>query len=410
MSSATDVPPAGPAAPLTASDAPVPPAPRRPWPALRAEGGPTPRRFAADAAASLVHLALAGGLPDPRDLGADDPLPWARLALSALITAGILLRWRLPAASFCTVLAATLAALAAGWTAEPFTAAAWTLYPLALTSRHGSFRPRHWAYLLGALLVLVAAGVDPVPLEEPVRALVVGAVLLALSWLLGRSVRELREQEERAVAAVEREARTRERLRVAREVHDVVSHTLGAIGMRAGVARYAGGDAEELRSALADIEEAGREASNELRRVLGALRADADAPLEPQPGLDGLAALADTARRTGIDCRLEVSGVEGVPPAVAVSVYRIVREAVTNVIRHAPGGSCSVVVTGEGDAVEAEVTDTGPARGRVGSPGGGVGMVGMRERVAVHGGTLTAGPLPGGGFRVRARVPSGPGG
>jgi len=411
VSSAIDRPPAAPATSLTSltsPDVPVPPPPRRSWPALRADGAPTPRRLATDAAAALGYLAISGAAPDPRDLGADDPLPWVRLALAAAVTAGIMLRWRLPSASFGAVLAASLAAVSAGWTQEPLTAAAWTLYPLALTSRRGAFRPWYWAYLLAALLVLVTTGLEPVLLEGPVRPLVLGAVLLGLSWLLGRSVRELCEQEARAVAAIEREARTRERLRVAREVHDIVSHTLGAVGMRAGVARYAGGDAESLREALADIETASRAASNELGRVLGALRADTEAPLGPQPGLDGLAALADTARRTGVDCRLTVSGVEAVSPAVAAGVYRIVQEALTNVIRHAPGGVCEVTVTGGADTVETQVTDTGPVRGRVGRPGAGVGLAGMRERAAVHGGSLTAGPLPGGGFRVRASIPLGP--
>ncbi|ADH65758.1 MULTISPECIES: sensor histidine kinase [Nocardiopsis] len=398
MTTATDPPPTGASAP----------APSRHWTALDARPGPTRRRFAVDTAVALLHLLLSGGLPDPHTLGAQ-PLDWVRPVLCAVVAAGIVLRWRWPAASFGAVLAAGLAATVAGWGQMPLAAAAWALYPLALTAERGPTRPRHGLYLLAGVLAIVAFGTNGAALDGVLRDLGVGSVLLGLSWLLGRSVRERSVQEARAVAAVAREARVRERLRVAREVHDVVSHTLGAVGMRAGVARYTGGDAEDLRAALADIEAASRQASDELRRVLVSLRGDHDAPLGPRPGPADLEALVATAESTGITCRLRTEGAGALPPAVADSVHRVVQEALTNAIRHAPGSACEVTVLGGAAAVEVEVIDTGPAPGRVPVPGSGTGLAGMAERVAAHGGTLSAGPLPGGGHRLRAHIPFGPG-
>ncbi|GAB2497537.1 sensor histidine kinase [Nocardiopsis aegyptia] len=319
-----------------------------------------------------------------------------------------MLRWRWPAASFGAVLAASAVLTAAGWGTDPLTAAAWTLYPLALTAGSGTARPRHALLLL--LLVVLALSVGGVPPGSvaPVRTAVVGSALLGAAWLLGRSVHERGRLEERALAAAARAAETRERLRLAREVHDVVSHTLGAVGMRAGAARYAARDPDALRSALADIESTTRAASDELRVLLRGLRADGAAPLEPEPGLDGLADLVATARSTGLTCRLTVEGADAVPPTTAVSVHRLVREALTNAVRHAPGTTCEVTVTADATAVDVRVTDTGPAPGRSAAPGSGTGLVGMRERVAAHGGTLETGPRPGGGYRVHARLPYGP--
>ncbi|RKS10599.1 histidine kinase/DNA gyrase B/HSP90-like ATPase [Nocardiopsis sp. Huas11] len=381
-------------------------APERHWAALDPRGGATRRRLAADAVLALAHAGVFGW-PALLRAGAG-PEQWAAAALLGVVAAGILLRWRWPAAAFGAVLAASVVLTAAGWGTDHLTAAAWTLYPLALTARSGTARPHHALFLVIAVLFAASVGGSlPPGSVEPVRTAVVGTALLGTAWLLGRSVHERGRQEERALAAAAQTARTRERLRLAREVHDVVSHTLGAVGMRAGVARYAAEDPDALRAALADIETTTRAASDELRGLLRGLRADGSAPLEPEPGMDGLADLVETARSTGLTCRLTVEGADAVPPNTAVSVHRLVREALTNAVRHAPGTTCAVTVTADAAAVAVEVTDTGPAPGRSPSPGSGTGLAGMRERVAAHGGTLEAGPRPGGGYRVHARLPYG---
>jgi signal transduction histidine kinase len=378
----------------------------RHWTALDPRGGPTRRRLAADTVIAAAHAAVFGGPAIVRTGSA--PEQWTVAVLLGVVAAGILLRWRWPAASFAAVLTAGAALAAGGWSTDLLTAAAWTLYPLALTARTGTARPRHALALLTVVVLSVSVGgTAPPGFTDLLRTALVGAVLLGTAWLLGRSVHERGRQEERALAAAAREAEARERLRLAREVHDVVSHTLGAVGMRAGVARYAAEDPDALRAALADIETTTRAASDELRGLLRGLRADGAAPLAPQPGLEGLHDLAASARSSGLTCRLTVEGADAVPPNTAVSVHRLVREALTNAVRHAPGSECEVAVTADRAAVEVEVTDTGPAPGQTPAPGSGTGLVGMRERVAAHGGTLEAGPRPGGGYRVHARLPHG---
>ncbi|MFI6577056.1 sensor histidine kinase [Nocardiopsis sp. NPDC050513] len=388
-------------------------APARHWTAPDPRAGATRRRFAADAAVAAAHL-LVFGAP-VLDRAGTAVGTWAALSLLGAVSAGILLRWRWPARSFAVVLVVSLAGLGTGWSSDPLTAAAWTLYPLALTSSAGAARPRHAACLLGGVVLAASigpAGAGPAVLTDLLRAAVVGSILLGGAWLLGRSVHERRIQEEHALAAATREAEASERLRVAREVHDVVSHTLGAVGMRAGVARYTGGDdPDSLRAALSDIEAATRAASDELRRLLGGLRAPDDAPLAPQPGLADLPDLAATARGAGITCHLRVDGAEDVPPNTAASVHRVVQESLTNAVRHAPGTTCDITVTvvadGGGHVVDVVVADTGPAGDHRPAPGSGTGLVGMRERVTAHGGALATGPHPDGGYRVHARIPFG---
>lgn len=384
------------------------------WTALSGEGGPTPRRYAVDALFVLLYAYIeiveVGRMAGHR-FGAD-PWAWVDLALFLTVLAGVMLRWKWPVASFTVVAAAHTLSLFA-WSGAPFVAAAWTLYPLALTARPLSFRT-------GALLVvgglaigwgLATAVWDGVLTVFPAFPLVPMLSLLspfAVSWLLGRLVRAGHLQRQRESEAALAAARSAERLRVAREVHDVVSHALGAIGMRAGVAQYVtGDDPQALRSALADIETTGRAATDELRLLLGTLRAHGDVPLAPQPGLPELSGVAGTARAAGVECTVRVHGADDLPEPVAHGVHRVVQESVTNAIRHAPGTTCTVAVNGGGNEVVVEVSDTGPAGdvGRLPEPGSGAGHAGMRERVALLGGTLTASPRPGGGYRVHARIP-----
>lgn len=211
------------------------------------------------------------------------------------------------------------------------------------------------------------------------------------------------DRESRAQAAV-----GEERARIAREMHDVVAHTMAIMVVQAGAARRVlDRDPAAAETALEIVESTGRVALGELRRLLGFLREDGPAELEPQPTLDGLEALAERARAAGLPVELRVDGVAGeLPAGTELAVYRVVQEALTNTLKHAgPGASATVVLHWTAEALEVSVIDTGGAGSGVGVGGGGHGLVGMRERVATVGGELTARPRPDGGFAVRASIP-----
>jgi signal transduction histidine kinase len=212
---------------------------------------------------------------------------------------------------------------------------------------------------------------------------------------------ELRRSQEKNV----RGAIAAERMRIARDLHDVVAHHVSVMGIQAGAARRVlDSDPVLARDALQTVEKTARTAISELRGLLGVLRADAEHDFQAAPGLDDLPELLDTARSAG----LEVShGVYGdpreVPSAVAVSAYRVVQEALTNVVKHSGAGHVDVRMRYLDSALEIEVADDGHGRP---SGGSGFGLVGMRERVAVHGGTLEAGPRRSSGYLVRASLPT----
>jgi signal transduction histidine kinase len=246
-----------------------------------------------------------------------------------------------------------------------------------------------------------------------------GAVVMLAAVFLGEAVRnrrayvaELRDRAERAERTREEEARRRvdeERMRIARELHDVVSHSIGVISVQAGVAAHLlERRPDKAGEALATIRQASDEALDELHAMLGVLRQpDGRAPLAPAPGLAQLDALVAMAEGAGLRVEVDASGAAHLPPAVDLACYRIVQESLTNVVRHAGASSVTVTVAADGDTLVVEVTDDGP-----GAPGAGngngtrQGIVGMRERARALGGTLEAGPRPEGGFRVSARLPT----
>ncbi|HEY6481131.1 MAG TPA: histidine kinase [Streptosporangiaceae bacterium] len=235
------------------------------------------------------------------------------------------------------------------------------------------------------------------------------AVPILAFWLAGVLVRVRR----RAAALAERnadlqrqaeQAAAAERGRIARELHDIVAHHLSVIVLQAAGARASGRPAE---ATLEKIENSGRQALAETRRLLGVLHDSAEeAALGPQPGIGELDALSASVRAAGLPVTLVIDGdPAALPAAVDLSVYRIVQEALTNVLRHAGPARADVLIGCAGEAVTIEVTDDGtldPARP---VPPGGHGLAGMRERAAIFGGELHAGPRPGGGFAVRARLP-----
>jgi signal transduction histidine kinase len=357
-------------------------------------------------------------------------------ALGAAATLPVAVRrsWPIPVLAVVTIAVAALTALGRG-ELDMDIMLGMAIYAVAVTSP----RPVAVAALVGTETVLIcgliaaAAGAHG-PSDTAHSLLAAGAL-----WFVGDSVRERRrylaeeaalrqEQEaERQQQEVQRQqqeaergrlAVREERVRIARELHDVVAHTLSVVTFQAGVGRkIASVRPAEALPALRAVEVTGRGALEELRRILGLLRDDdGDGPsLIPAPGVGDLEELASSVRVAGIPVTLAVTGeAAALPPAASLTVYRIVQEALTNVVKHARGAQASVRVRAGRDGVLIIVTDDGggPAGDRAVPatairPGedAGHGLMGMRERATAFGGTLEAGPAPDGGFRVSAWLP-----
>jgi signal transduction histidine kinase len=279
-----------------------------------------------------------------------------------------------------------------------------------------------WVSLAGLAVAEVgSAAVQLTPGRFQTPTVVSNALIFAAAWLLGHFVGVRRDhiarlertaELERARAEQARRAVAEERLRLARELHDVVAHSISVIAVQSGVgAHVASTQPEEAAKALAAIEATSRAALNELRRLLGVLRQEGESQgdLAPVPGLDDLDGLLAEVSKAGLAVRLQVEGRPApLPAGVDLSAYRIVQEALTNVVKHAGPARAQVTIGYRDHDVMVEVIDdgrgvtapTGDGRARVGH-----GLIGMRERVQVFGGDLEVGPRPGGGFRVAARLP-----
>lgn len=270
-----------------------------------------------------------------------------------------------------------------------------------------------WSYLgLGGAFVLV--GVSSVVAAVSVTEIGFGLVLMVGVWYAGRRVRSQREraeQLEREHAAEARRVVAEERTRIARELHDVVAHRVSMMTVQAGAARtVAGDDPEGALRAMEAVELAGREALGELRHLLGVLRPEGEVGgLGPQPGLADVPRLVDQFMAAGLDVSLTMDRVAtGLPARVDLFAYRIVEEALTNVLKHAGHGARTEVRLGiDNHGVAIQILDDGHEATTL--PGSGHGIVGMRERAMLLGGSLDARPRPGGGFQVIAHLPIGGG-
>jgi signal transduction histidine kinase len=245
--------------------------------------------------------------------------------------------------------------------------------------------------------------------------------VVAAAWLIGDNLRvrrayvaELEAKAARAEAdraADLARAAAQERTRIARELHDVVVHHVSVIAVQAGAARMLAdqaGDTSERRQAWVAVETTARTALSELRQLLGLLRSDGEpGPLTPAPGIGELDRLIDDVRRAGLSVDARVAGTPVVlPPAVDLSCYRIIQEALTNVLKHAGPVPTTVVLRYRQDRLDIEVTNTGPPVPASAGGSSGQGLIGMRERVALLGGRFDAHPRPGGGFAVVASIPT----
>lgn len=346
---------------------------------------------------------------------------WGRpraLAVALALTSTVPVAWRArrPLTAFAVVLGANAACI---YAAAPHQAAFQPYVALTLTAYSVGSRAEGRRALWVPPLV-VAASV-PVFVAARLRGqdsgnIIPSFVWLVAAWAAGRTVRswryknvaleranrELAEQRElQAQAAV-----AVERGRIARELHDVVAHNVSMMVVQAGAAaRVLDGEQPDVRNALEVITATGRETVDEMRTLLGVLRSDDDpASLKPQPGLADLGRLVSGVREAGLPVTLRIEGTpQPLPPALDLSAFRIVQEALTNTLKHAGPARADVTVRYADGLVSLEIADTG--RGPGGSHGTGHGLVGMRERAAMLGGELQALPRPEGGFTVRARLP-----
>jgi signal transduction histidine kinase len=270
-----------------------------------------------------------------------------------------------------------------------------------------------WITALAAMLaVLPGYAIIRIQLGESGQQLgwSLNALTAAVAWLAGNSTRLARTYTEELRVRTAAEAATAERLRISRELHDIVAHSIGVIALQAGAAaRVIDTQPHRARQALREVETASRETLTGLRRMLGTARPpgpgqEHQAPHEPAPGLADIAPLAATATAAGVRVNVQWQGERRpLPTDVELAAYRIIQESVTNVIRHAGTSSCQVLIDSQEDELTIDVTDSGHGPGS--AAGSGHGLAGMRERAALLGGDLTAGPRPEGGFRVTARLP-----
>ncbi|MEU6293778.1 sensor histidine kinase [Streptomyces erythrochromogenes] len=258
----------------------------------------------------------------------------------------------------------------------------------------------HWLYRW-----LPPDGDGPTPWAQEVGVTAWVLAVLAVSELVRvRREQWARERSERAAAAKRRV--DEERLRIARELHDVLAHSISVINVQAGVGlALLDSDPEQARSALTVIKEASKEALGEVRQVLDTLRSPGEAPRTPAPGLDRLPELVEQAAAAGLRVEVTAEGeAPALPPGVDLAAFRILQEALTNVMRHSGARTARIRLSRRPGLLELCVDDDGPAAGGA-SDGSGSGLVGMRERAAALGGAVEAGPRPHGGFRVTATLP-----
>jgi signal transduction histidine kinase len=340
----------------------------------------------------------------------DEIGPW-QMAVLVAMSLVIVLRRRYPVAVWL-VSGALVTVYGVGQFPDP-TLPYGPLIAVYTVAARTSARTAAWAGLI--TLAAVAAGLIIDPHDDAVDWLV-AMLSVTTAWLIGNNMRTQRayasELEARA-ADVERERQVEaqravdeERLRLARELHDVAAHHVSVIALHAeaGQSQLPGDTAGADRS-FQIIGDVARTTLSELRRVVGVLRDEGEAPLVPQRGLGQLPALVHEVEQAGVPVTLRVTGsLRPIGEAVDASAYRIVQEALTNVLRHAGPAEAEVNVTYLDDAVSVEVLDNGT--GPNGSPGTGHGLIGMRERAAAFGGSMSATARPGGGFAVTARLPT----
>lgn len=353
------------------------------------------------AALGLAIFSVGGPVTNPRIM---IQAVGATLAMSVLT--GLLRHRPFPALILMLTGCAAVPALSAGYSAVQF------MPFIAVDLAVGFIVATRTARLAG-LAVALASAVQMTTIfgffvgGDVFSIVVIAALGLVTACMAGWLVRERRDHAVTLRTQEVAEAVTSERLRIAREMHDMVAHTLGIVALQAGAARRViDTQPGRARDALGEVEAASRETLSGLRRMLGALRqADPDkpAPLDEMPGLADIGRLAETATAAGVHVDVRWLGERRpLPKEIDLSAFRIIQESVTNVVRHSGTRSCLVSIDCRDEELAIEVVDDGRGGGAADS---GYGLVGMRERVSLLHGDFSAGPRPGGGFRVSARLP-----
>lgn len=338
-----------------------------------------------------------------------------------LSAAPLAVRRRYPMAAFLAVVVVTTVWQYAVYTVdqqppfEPFVAILVAVFGAgALTEGRAAAAASATVGVGLTLSVVAIAFGQPLGVAIPPLVMILG--VFALGRLTALYRRRAHESALRAVLAEQsaerskQEAIASERARIARELHDVVSHDVSLMVLQASVERRLLGESPDGAAAgtaavLQSIESAGRDALTELRHMLGVLRQDALAPLAPQPGLDRLEELVAEARTAGVDVEVHRSGEGALPPGLELAAYRVLQESLTNVVKHVGPTHVCLSLDHRPEEITIDVLDDGPAAGAARSPlPGGHGLLGMRERVQLYGGTLLAGPHEA-GFRVQVRLP-----
>ncbi|TDV34514.1 sensor histidine kinase [Actinophytocola oryzae] len=337
---------------------------------------------------------------------------WVSLLVATVITGPIALRRWMPlpalmastAGAAFSVVSGVIPLVAFG---APITAVALVLYLVA------SDTPRRrstvsLAACVGMLVVvtlghrLLGSGVEP--WWDTLFGIAFSSLELLTAWTLGFATRERRRHAQESASRQAEQAVAEERLRIARELHDIVAHSMTVIAVKAGIGNHVAEQRpSEAHEALRVIEATSRGSLIEMRHLLGVLRSEVDGvEFTPTPGPAGISTLVDRARSAGVTVSVKLDDTDGLSEGIGLSVYRIVQEALTNVVRHAAPTRCGVTLSVRDDKVGIEVVNDGP---RVEAGQGGHGVIGMRERVAVYGGTFSAGPRAEGGWRVSAVLP-----
>ncbi len=368
-------------------------------------------------AAVLSMFAFTATIVAPQDdLGGH---PWFVVLAMTISPLPLLFMRRHAVAAFCSVLGIELVVQFFGGTEVSLLFAPMAVLPVA-TYALGAYVDAPRTYWLAATVPIVVAVVNLTGEDSRSTGdFVFPSLVFLAGWSVGRLVHgrtQIARRLEQQTAQLELErdelaqaAVARERARIAREVHDVVAHSVSAMVIQASAARRVLPRSPEASAeALRTVQSVGREALGELRRTLGFLRLDPAAPLQPAPSIARVAELADRAREAGLQVDLRVEGPSGpLPSSTDLAAYRIVQESLTNTLKHAPGAHATVLLRWDPDALIIDIRDTGrgvPAAGAQ-VPSSGHGLVGMRERAILAGGELTTGPLRNGGFQVRARLP-----
>jgi signal transduction histidine kinase len=376
--------------------------------------------------AALFFIGATGNVYHDLSAGLPASNHWLiLLPLIAVATVPVAVRRRAPVFALVCATGASAVLTVLGHSVDPVPAIALPLYTVTVT-----YARRISIVALALVEATTLIGLLVSALLRPVVGDITFTILLAaVSWFAGDSVRTRRiyqaglvgQAEERQRREIDRaqQAIAEERLGIARELHDVVAHSLSVIAIQSGVGRHViDTQPEEARNALEAVERTSRSALGELRRVLGVLRSDAGPELAPAPTIADIGELIDRVREAGVPIEFAMLGTQpALPQGLELSVYRIVQEALTNVTKHARSASTRVCIQFCGDAVAVDVinqpADTGSGTGhapgaRAGAEpgaGGRHGIIGMHERASAFGGTLSATPLPDGGFRVQAELP-----